>query len=241
MTYTAPTVQTIVVTSWAATVDSNGVLSFSAPRASQSAGSASIDAPRASQSAGSASIDAPRASQSRTYGAPTISVTCEDGGAHQHGFSHTHKIATHSHGLNSHTHTYDKATVSASAAAITALATATYTPHTHTNVTVVGTTSDAAPFKYVTGGSTASVVRDMKTSAVTTTSAAPGTNTVYTKLTGDITFPGLSVPTGSVATSSKSITPAAAGSETAIKSITFTSSNFVTGVTTKTSPNIGGE
>ena len=227
LTYTAPTVQTSVVTSFVASVDSNGVLSFTGSMGSQSAGSASIEAPRASQS--------------RTYGAPTISVTCGDAGAHQHGFSHTHKIATHSHGLNSHTHTYDKATVSASAAAITALATATYTPHTHTNVTVVGTTSDAAPFKYVTGGSATNVVRDLKDSAVTTTSAAPGTNTVYTKLTGDITFPGLSVPTGSISTSSKSITPAAAGSETAIKSITFTSSNFVTGVTAKTSPNIGGE
>ena len=241
LTYTAPTVQTSVATSWVASVDSNGVLSFTVPMGSQSKGSASIEAPRASQSEGSASIEAPRASQSRTYGAPTISVTCGDAGSHQHGFSHTHKIATHSHGLNSHTHTYDKATVSASAAAITALATATYTPHTHTNVTVVGTTSDAAPFKYVTGGSATNVVRDLKDSAVTTTSAAPGTNTVYTKLTGDITFPGLSVPTGSISTSSKSITPAAAGSETAIKSITFTSSNFVTGVTAKTSPNIGGE
>ena len=42
------------------------------------------------QSAGSASISAPISAQSRTYGTPAISVTCNESGGHQHGFSHTH-------------------------------------------------------------------------------------------------------------------------------------------------------
>ena len=242
LNYTAPTVQANVVTSWKCSVDGNGILSFNSPSASQSAGSASLDAPRGSQSAGSASLDAPRGSQSRTYGSPTISVTCGDAGSHQHGFSHTHKIATHSHGLNSHTHTYDKATVSASANAITGLATSTHSAHNHNaNATVAGAHSDGSPLKFVNGGSTTSVVRDLKDTNVATQNGTATTDSVTIELTGDITFPGLTMTSANVSTSTKSINPAATGTETALKSITFTSANFISGLTQKTSKNIGGE
>jgi hypothetical protein len=245
LNYTAPTVQASVVISWVASVDGNGILSFTHPRGSQSAGSASLDAPRGSQSAGSASLDAPRASQSRSYGTPTISVTCEDAGLHQHGFSHTHTIPSHTHTVESHSHTYYKTIASATGSAYTSLNTSSHTPHTHSaNVSVAGTATNAGAITFVTGGTTTSVVRDMKGSAqsFTTTGTAPETDTKYYKLSGDITFPGLSV--GKKTISTTSITPAADGGAKALTGITFTSASVVKTVTNgtiDTSSNIGGE
>jgi hypothetical protein len=123
------------------------------------------------------------------------------------------------------------------------LSTTSYTPHTHTNISVAGVVSGETTITYVTGGSRTLVVRNLKESAVSTTSIAPETNEVYTKLTGDIEFPGLTITSASISVERKSITPAAPGSEKAIKSITFTSSDFVTGLTSgsiKTSENKGG-
>ena len=101
-------------------------------------------------------------------------------------------------------------------------------------------------FKYLTGGSTTDVVRNLKDAeqSYTSTSSTPGTDTKYYKLSGDITFPGLTL--GKKTLSTTTVTPAVAGTEKAIKSITYgSSSNFVTGVTVdnsgKTSPNVGGE
>ena len=245
LTYTAPTVQANVVTSWTCSVDGNGILSFNSPSASQSAGSASLDAPRGSQSAGSTSLDAPRGSQSRTYGAPTISVTCGDAGSHQHGFSHTHAIPSHTHTVDAHSHTYYKTIASATGSAYTSLNTSTHTPHTHSaNVGVAGTATNATAITFVTGGTTTSVVRDMKGSAqtLTTTSASPETDTKYYKLSGTITFPGLTV--GQKTLSTTSITPAADGGAKALTGITFTSASVVKTVTSgtiNTGVNIGGE
>lgn len=231
-----------------ATVDSStGILSFGLAQTSVSYATATISAvgsiTSGTQSAGSASIDAPRSAQSRTYGAPTISVTCGEGGAHQHGFSHTHKIATHSHTLGSHTHTYDKATVSASAAAVINLTTGSHTPHSHSTVDVIKTATASTAITYLDSASSTTVVRDLISTdkTFTTTSAAPGTNTVYTRLSGTITFPGISAPTGSVTTASASIKPAVEGTTTALSDITFKTGTFVTGFsTTKTGTNVGG-
>jgi hypothetical protein len=234
---TKPTVQSSVVTSWVATVESEtGILSF--------------EAPRASQSAGSTTIKASRASQSRSYGTPTITTTISEDGAHQHGFSHTHTIADHKHTVDSHTHTYYKTVASATGSAITALSTATYTPHKHTNISAAGVQTDdsEAAITYVTGGDTTEVVQNMKNTeqscTVENNTAALETDTKYYKITGEVKFPGLTVGTKTIGNTS--ITPAVDTGETAIRSITFTSSNFITGVSlvsgnNKTSPNIGGE
>ena len=129
--------------------------------------------------------------------------------------------------------------------AYTSLSTASYTPHTHTNATVVGSTTNGTAFKYVTGGSTTDVVRNLKSAeqSYTSTTTAPGTDIKYYKLSGDITFPGLTL--GKKTLSTTTVTPAVAGTEKPIKSITYSSSNFVTGVTVnnsgKTSTNVGGE
>ena len=276
--FTAPTVQTNVVTSVTkvaktlatsatltetsasatgartyvntATV-TDGVLSFGLAQASVSYSTATISAvgsiTSGTQSAGSASLSAPRSAQSRTYGTPTISVTCNDAGAHQHGFSHTHKIATHSHSLGSHTHTYGKAEISASAAAVINLTTGSHTPHSHSTVSVIATATASTAIKYLDSASSTTVVRDLLSTdkTFTTTSAAPETNVAYTRLSGTITFPGISAPTGSVTTASASIKPAVEGTTTALSDITFNTGTYVTGYsstisTTKTGTNVGG-
>jgi hypothetical protein len=277
--FTAPTVQANVVTSvtkvaktaasnvsltgtktfmstWSASVDANGVLSFTSTTATVGITSESVTVSgvgtitSGTQSAGSLSISAPRSSQSRTYGAPTISVTCNDAGAHQHGFSHTHKIASHTHSLGSHTHTYDKAGVSASAAAVINLTSSSHTPHTHSSVDVIKTATASTAITYIDTATSSTVVRDLISTdkTFTTTSAAPETNAVYTRLSGIIKFPGITAPTASVTTASTSITPAVTGTSKAIATITLTqtSKNFVTGYsstisTTKTGANVGGE
>lgn len=237
------------MSTWTASVDTNGVLSFTTTSATVgiSAPTATISTIGAitsgTQSAGSASISAPRTAQSYTSGTVSASGSAASNGGHTHGFGHTHVIPSHTHTIASHTHTYDKATVSTSATAITSLSSTSYKPHTHENVTVAAVASNETTITYITGGSTTDVVRNLKTDTVSTTSTSTETNEVYTKLTGDIEFPGLTITSSSINVSRATITPAAAGSETAIKSITFTSADFVTGLTTgsiKTSENKGG-
>ena len=259
LSYTAPSVAAKVVTSvsysaastvtgWTATVDSSGILSFNAQTANRIS---SITVPTPSdQSAGSATLDAPRASQSRTLNKVTSTGSAVSAGAHQHGFSHTHAIASHSHTVNNHTHTYLKTVASTSESAITALSTSTYNAHKHTNISVVGTTSNSSSFTYVTGGSKTSVVRDLAISstAATVENASPGTSTAYQKITGTITHPVLSVETNKLSNMLKTgtIKPAV---DSAQKPAMTVSTGTITVVRTidvgeesvKTSTNIGGE
>lgn len=235
ISHTKPTVATTVVTGWSCSVDDSGILSFTTTSTTQSAGTA-------------ATIEAPRSAQSYTSAKVTATGTAASAGAHQHGFSHIHAIPSHTHGIASHTHTYVKSIVSQVGTPTVTLTTNSHTPHTHTSVAVIGSSTPDNPITYVYSGLSTSVVRDLVSSdkTFTTTSTSLTTDTKYVKLDGEIEFPGLSAPTGSVATSSKNITPAVAGTETALKSISFNSSNFVTSVegaengAIKTSPNVGG-
>jgi hypothetical protein len=234
ITHTKPTVADTAVTSWSCEVDDSGVLSFTVASTTQSAGTA-------------ATISAPSSAQTYTSGTVNATGTAKSAGAHTHGFSHTHAIPSHTHGVNSHSHTYVKTVVSQTGTPSVTLTTKTHTPHTHSTVNVVGTTTNDSPITYVYGGLTTDVVRDLLSTnqTFTTTSKSLTTDTKYVKLTGDIIFPGLNAPTGSVTVTSKSITPAVTGTEKALKDITFNSSSFVTSVTgdgnIKTSPNVGGE
>lgn len=251
----APTTTVVTSTSWSCgVIDEVLVFSFGASTgsavtsATKISGSANVTVVNGTistttQSAGSCTVTSD--TQSHTSGTVSATGSAASSGAHTHGFGHTHAIASHTHGIAHHVHKYDKATVGTSSKAITSLSTTTYTPHTHETVTVAATAVNGTSFKYITGGSTTTVVQNLKDTAVATTSSNPGTNAVYTNLTGEVIFPGLTAPTGSVNVSRQTITPAAAGTEQAIKSITFASSNFVTGLTStgtnKTSKNIGGE
>lgn len=234
-----------------ATVDSSGILSFGTATVGINAPRATISAvgtiTSSIQSAGSLTINAPRSSQSRTLGTVTATGTATAAGSHSHGFSHTHSIPTHNHTIAAHTHTYVKTIASQTGSAITTLSFKNYTPHTHaTNVGVASTaTNESSAITIVTGGTQTKVVQNLKSSSFSTGKASPSTNSTYLKITGDITFPSLDCPTGSVTIASKSITPAATGTETALKSITFTSASFVYTVTSgsaiKTSENKGGK
>ena len=272
LTFTAPTVQTSVVTSVTYTstkavssvttgsanffnscsVDANGVLSFGSSLVITSVSYSTktvasvITGTRAAQSAGSASLSTASGSQSYTSG--KVTATCNTGaaGEHSHGFSHSHTIAAHTHTIASHTHTYDKSVQNGTGSAYTSLSTSSYTPHTHSaNVDAAGTNSASTKITYIKEGSKTTVVRDMISSAktFTTSSAAPGTSTQYYKLSGTITHPGLTVVSKDISTllSTTSITPAESSGEKPLKSITFTSANFINSVTEKTSKNIGGE
>jgi hypothetical protein len=275
LNYTAPTVQASVVTAvtytsakvvysasltgtttfmstWSANVDDSGVLSFATSTASVGISAptktmaSTITVTTKSQSAGSASLTVTSATQTYTSGKVGASGNAASAGAHQHGFSHTHAIPSHTHGVASHTHTYVKTVASTTGSAYTSLSTSSYTPHTHTNTTVAGAHSNGSPFKYLTGGSTTDVVRNLKDveQSYTSTTSTPGTDAKYYKLSGDITYPGLTL--GKKTLSTTTVTPAVAGTEKPIKSITYgSSSNFITGVTVdnsgKTSTNIGGE
>lgn len=230
VSFTAPTVAASVVTSAYLSVDASGVLSLSAPIDSQTAGS----------------LSAPRSSQSVTSGKVEASGTAASAGAHQHGFSHTHKIPSHTHSIDSHTHTYVKTVMSETGSAVTSLSMSSYTPHTHAaNISAASTVTNVSEVNIVTGGSQEEVVRNLKTSDFSTEESGSTTDTKYVALVGEITFPGLTVGTSSVSTSTRSITPAVAGTQTAIKSITFTSANFIKTVTSgsdiKTTKNIGGD
>ena len=237
-----------VVGSWSASVvvdeqnPDNGVLIFNCTPTT-AIDTATLTYTSASQSKGSLpSINAPRSAQSRTYGTPTFTTTISESGEHQHGFSHVHAIPEHTHSVNSHTHTYYKTVVSETENAYTVLSTKTHTPHKHTNISAAGVSvNDSEPIKYVTGGDTTSVVRNMKTSdqSCTVVSTSLTTDSKYYRLVGDITFPGLDVATKTL--TGVSITPAVDTKESAVKSITTTSDSFIYSVTEKTSANIGGE
>lgn len=234
-------------------VDDNGVLSFGVSKAltdvtvtctSTNIGSVTSHS-TATQSAAAPTITLTSVSQEVSVGKVAVSGTIESAGAHKHGFSHTHSIPEHTHTVESHTHSYNKSVADAKADAYVSLSTSTQALHKHESATVVGATNNESPFTYVTDGSTTSVVRDMidVDKTYTTTSVSTNTDTKYMKLTGDITFPGLKVDKKTISTTT--VTPAVAGTETAIKSITFTSANFVTGIKVgddiKTSENKGGK
>ena len=180
--------------------------------------------------------------QTSTSGKVQSTGSAVENGAHTHGFSHIHTIPSHTHTIAAHSHTYDKSVTDATATAYTFLATASHTTHTHGTKTVVASVSDGnSAFTYVTGGDKTAVVKDLKDENLTYTSTSVGsvTDTKYVKLTGDITFPGLTVT--SKALSTTTVTPAVTGTESAIKDITFSDAAFVTSVGTKTSANIGGD
>lgn len=259
LSYTAPSVAAKVVTSvsysaantvtsWTASVDTSGVLSFNVPTANRIS---SITVPtRVDQTAGSATLNAPRASQSRTLGKATSTGTTSSEGAHQHGFSHTHAIASHSHTVNDHTHTYKKTVASTSGDAITALSTSSYDTHKHTNTTVAGTSTNSSPITYVTGGTKTSVVRDLAitSTAATVGNASPGTSTVYQKISGTITHPGLSVGTKKLSEMLKTgtVKPAVDSGEKPAMTVSTVPTTVVGTVSigeqsVKTSTNIGGE
>lgn len=271
LNYTAPTVQTSVVTAVTYTstkavssvtltgtttffstcsVDTSGVLSFGTASVGVSAPTktvaSALTVTTKSQSAGSASLTVTSATQTHTSGKVGASGSAASAGAHQHGFSHTHAIPAHTHSIASHTHTYVKTVASTTGSAYTSLTTSSHIPHTHTNTNVASTATNDSPFKYLTGGSTTDVVRNLKNGeqSYTSTGSTAETDAKYYKLTGDITFPGFSL--GKRTLSTTTVTPAVAGTEKPIKSITYgSSSNFVTDVTVnnsgKTSTNIGGE
>jgi hypothetical protein len=273
--YNAPSVQTSVVTAVTYTstkvltsavantststfvngwvVDESGVLTLVGDDAVTSVGigtsvvtvASEITSTVASQSSGSANLTVTSATQTYVSGKVSSAGTAASAGAHQHGFSHTHAIPAHTHTVASHTHSYVKSVKDATNEAYVSLNTSSYTPHKHEETTVISTVSDAASFTYVTDGSKTSVVKDLidKPQTYTTTDAAPGTDSKYIKLTGDIDFPGLTL--GKRTLSTTTVTPAVAGTEKPLASITFASANFVTGVNgtgdIKTSENKGGK
>ena len=177
----------------------------------------------------------------------SLGVTVSESGVHSHGFTHTHTINSHTHTIESHTHSYNKSVKNETVDAYISLTSATHTPHTHGSTSVAAVAVDSTPFKYVNGGNTTSVVETLSTSdkSYTTSSKQLSTDTKYYNIEGEIQFPSITVVSVSVLTTTSDITPASAGSEKAIASITFTSNNFVTGLSSgsdnKTSTNVGGE
>ena len=223
------------VTSWTASVNTSGVLSFSAPIEDR----VSI-------------VSVTSADQSRTLGKATSTGTAASAGGHQHGFSHTHSIAAHSHTVDSHTHTYKKTVVSESEYAITSLNTGTFNAHKHTNmsVAVASASNNDTTISYVYGGNTTTVVRDLTTEDVAATvgDAAPGTNAVYQKITGTITHPGINGTTKKLSEMLQTGTfkPAVDSGEKPVMSITTTSAKVVGNISVtpnvvNTSPNVGGD
>lgn len=230
------------------TVDSNGVLSFNTATVGINAPTATVSCVNsitsATQSTGAPTLTLSSASQSVSTGKVAVSGTTTAVASHTHSFSHTHSIDSHTHSIAAHTHTYKKSVQDGTGSAYTSLTSSHYTPHTHgSNVTAAGSKTDGTTITVVTSGTTTEVVRNLVTDkAFTSTSSAPGTNAAQYKLSGDITCPALSVTLVSTHTllSRSGIYPAADSGEKAIKSITFTSANFINSVTQKTSTNNGG-
>lgn len=233
------------------TVDNNGVLSFGSDFAvteiSVSDTKASVvnevSFTSGEQIAGSATISAMSFVQSFVSGKATFTTSTDTAGEHTHGFSHTHSIPEHTHTIGAHSHTYKKSVSGETGDAYTSLTKLSYVPHTHaSNVSVAAVQSDGSEKTYVTGGTKTSVVMnlvDVDQTYNTTGGAEMTTDTKYSKVSGGITFPTLTFNKKTLSTTE--ITPAVVGNETAIKSITFTSDNFVKNVSEKTSVNIGGE
>ena len=227
----------------------DGVLTFNTSSVTLSTSSVTVasisSVASASQTASSATITVDSVAQSHTSGKVASTGSAAEAGAHTHGFSHTHSIPAHTHGIDKHSHTYVKSVVDTSGSAYISLSTSSYKPHTHTNTNVVGTVSNDTAITYIESGTTTEVVRTLKSKAETFTaaSAAPGTDTKYYKLDGDIVFPGLKIGSVGISTmlSTTSITPAASSGETPIKAITPASADFINSVTAKTSENKGGK
>ena len=234
-----PSVASNVITSFVASVDSSGVLSFTHPTVTQSAGSLPT-------------LSVSRVSQSRTLGKPTVTTTISESGSHQHGFSHTHTLPDHNHSVESHTHTYYKTVASVTGKAITELSTSTYTAHKHTNISAAGVSTDDSikAFEYVYGGTSTSVVRDLKITSTSATvgESSPETTTVNQKITGTITHPGIDFGSKKLSEmlSTTTVTPAVDSTEKPVMSISTTSVSVVKTVvvsdsSSKTSTNVGGE
>lgn len=259
--YTAPSVASTVVTavslsksaattvtSFVASVNSSGVLSFTVTSGDR-VSSITFTSSTGSQTAGSCT--ATSTTQSLTSGKVNTTGTAASVGDHQHGFSHTHAIAAHSHTVNDHTHTYKKTVASTTESAITALSTSTYNAHKHTNISAASISTDSStPISYVYGGGTTSVVKELTTTstAATVGDANPGTSTVYQKVTGTITYPGFSLGTKKLSDMLKttSVKPAVDSGEKPAMSITTSSVSVVGSISVSdssvnTSSNIGGE
>lgn len=233
---------------WKVTNDGVLELSFAAALtgASVSSSTASVistvSQTTASQSAGSATLSTSSASQSIGTGKVSLTGTTSTNGSHAHGFSHTHTIASHTHAIASHSHSYAKSVADATGSAYTSLSTDSYVPHTHGSETVLSNVVDGDEFTYLASGETATVIKSLKSSAQTlstTSNGATSTDTKYVKLTGDITFPGLTVGTKTLSTTT--VNPAVQGTEYAIASVSEIHGSFVTFVGSKTSVNVGGE
>jgi hypothetical protein len=234
------------ISEWGCGVDDNGILSFTVASSNAVTSATTVKGYTKINRVTGVTRQSQSASLAVTSSEITLSGTTVSAGSHNHVFEHTHAIPSHTHTINSHTHTYVKTIVSETENAITGLATSSYTPHTHeTNVGVASTATNGEEINIVTGGTQTSVVMNLKTSNFSTDTSNPGTDTKYVALVGEITFPQLTAPTGPISTSSADITPAVAGEQTALQSITFTSDNFVKTVTSgsdiKTTPNIGGD
>ena len=240
--------------SFTCSVNPSGVLSFVVSSANAVTEAIKITASKTikylnvitSQNQSAASLDVDDVEQSFGTNSVSLGVTVGESGAHSHGFTHTHTIESHTHGIESHTHSYKKSVQDATVQAYTSLTSANHTPHTHGSETVAAVAVASTPFKYVNGGSTTSVVENLSTTdkIYTTSSKELSTDTKYYKIEGEIEFPAITGVSVKISTSTSDITPASTGTEMAIKSITFTSNNFVTGLTSgsdKTSTNVGGE
>ena len=234
-----PSVAKNVITSFVASVDTNGILSFTHPSATQTEGSLPT-------------LTATSASQGVSSGKPGITTTISESGSHQHGFSHTHTLPDHNHSVESHTHTYYKTVASVTGKAITELSTSNYTAHKHTNISAAGISTDDSTkaFEYVYGGTSTSVVRDLKITSTSATvgESSPETTTVNQKITGTITHPGIDFGSKKLSEmlSTTTVKPAVDSTQKPVMSISTTSVSVVKTVSvsdssSKTSTNVGGE
>ena len=236
-----------------ATVDSSGILSFGTASVGLTSSTSTIKAvstiTSGTQSAGSASLTYTSGTQTYTSGKLTATCTTGSAGVHQHGFSHTHTIPSHSHSIAAHNHTYYKTVASETGSAFKTLSSTHYTPHTHaTSVTAAGANSAGTKITYVKSGTSTAVVRDLldtdfNTFTVGNTQPGATVSTTYMSLSGEITFPGLTV--GKKPLTTTNVKPAVDSGEKPAMSLTLTSVSVVktltsTQTTANTSTNIGG-
>ena len=174
----------------------------------------------------------------------SLTVAINESGSHNHGFSHTHSIVSHTHDIAGHTHGYIKTVVSEKEHAIKTLSTTSHSIHTHASNIEVASVPSADSFTYVYDGDNATVVKTLTSidKSYNTSNSTSTTDDIYSKISGNIVFPELSI--GYKNFEKKSVIPAVDSGENPITNITFVSSNFVTTVTSgdiKTTPNTGGE